>query len=220
MVAVKRLLIVSDIHGSLSNVEKLGRISRDVTIVAGDLAECGSREEAEQVLAILEEQGAPVVWVPGNCDDPSLASLGAGLNVHARSIELEGVVYAGAGGSLYTPFNTPFEYGEEELAKLLENALQDVEDGKPLILVVHTPPYGSGLDRVSSGDYVGSKVLVEYIARYKPLLVATGHIHEAWGAASVAGSLAVNPGPLAAGRYAVVEIDTSTGAARARTFRL
>jgi len=205
---VRRLLLVSDVHGALGNVEKLARVERDITIVAGDLAECGSIEETVEVLETLLEQGTPVVWVPGNCDPPEAAMMDKGYNVHARHVVLDGIVFAGAGGSLYTPFSTPFEYSDEMLAELLQEALNDAP-ALPTVMVVHTPPYASGLDQVAAGDYVGSRSLVKIIARVKPVLVATGHIHEAWGAAAAAGSLTVNPGPLAAGRYAVAEIDTS-----------
>ncbi len=201
-----RLLIVSDIHGSISRVKRLEAIRRDVTVVAGDLARCGSLQEALEILETLEAQGTPVVWVPGNCDAPETASLQKAVNIHATHRVVKGLVFAGVGGSLYTPFNTPFEYGEEELARLLEKALSGIPH-MPLVLVVHTPPYGSGLDRVSSGDYVGSRVVVETIRRHRPVLVATGHIHEAWGIACVEGSPVVNPGPLSEGRYAVADID-------------
>jgi len=222
---MKRILVISDIHGAVGRVERLERVKRHVTIAAGDLAECGSREEALEVLDRLEAQGAPTVWVPGNCDDPSLAALDKAVNVHGRRVVLDGLVYAGAGGSLHTPFGTPFEYGEDRLASILGDALRGYQAGEgPLVLVVHTPPYRSGLDRVSGGSYVGSRRLREIVAAVRPLLLATGHIHEAWGVAAVGPAVAVNPGPLAAGRYALVDIDVGHGGepsvARVRTMKL
>lgn len=218
---MQRILVVSDIHGAIKRVKALEDIRRDVTVAAGDLAECGSLEEALEVLEVLASQGAPVVWVPGNCDDPRLASLNKHYNVHGRSVRLAGLVFAGAGGSIHTPFNTPFEYSDEELASLLEKALAGVEPGSErLVLVVHTPPYRSGLDRVAGGEYVGSKSLRRVLQLYKPLLLATGHIHEAWGAAAPEGVLSVNPGPLSRGHYAVIDIDADAGVVRARLARL
>lgn len=215
-----RLLVVSDIHGAARRVERLSEVRRDVTVVAGDIAECGSREEALEILDMLAAQGAPLVWVPGNCDSPSLVDEDRHYNVHGRSARVAGLVFAGAGGSLYTPFSTPFEYGEEELARILEKALSGVKPGEPLVLVVHTPPYGSGLDRVAGGSYVGSKALVSVLRQWRPLLLATGHIHEAWGVSAVAGVAAVNPGPFSRGHYALVEIDLGQKAVRVRTLKL
>ncbi len=216
-----RLLVVSDIHGSVRKAKALEEVRRDVTVAAGDLAECGSVDEALEVLDVLASQGAPVVWVPGNCDDPRLASIDKHYNIHGRNVELAGLVFAGAGGSIHTPFGTPFEYSDEELARILEEALAGVEPGSTrLVLVVHTPPYRSGLDRVAGGEYVGSKSLRGVLQRYKPLALATGHIHEAWGVAAPEGVLSVNPGPLGRGHYAIIDIDPEAGAVRARLARL
>ena len=57
------------------------------------------------------------------------------------------------------------------------------------ILVCHQPPYGV-LDTVSGrygapkkwwGKHAGSKVILNYIRKYKPRYVFCGHIHEAKG---------------------------------------
>ena len=211
-----RILAVTDIHGSRSKARRVSELARDLTIVAGDMAD----NDYETALAILKEleDEAPLLWVPGNCDSPRLLSErgGPGRNIHGRSVEVElgdgmRVWVAGVGGSLYTPFNTPIEYGEDRLEQLLDSALQGVERGAPLIMVVHTPPYASGLDRVHGGSYVGSKVLRRYLRDYKPLLLVTGHIHESWGATAVEGVLAVNPGPLREGRYAIIELEEYSG---------
>jgi Icc-related predicted phosphoesterase len=217
---LKKLLVLSDIHGAASKAKRLEQVTRDYTIVAGDIAECGSLQEALEILDILASQGAPVLWVPGNCDDPRLASVEKEHNLHTRSVRLDGLVFAGAGGSLHTPFATPFEYGEDELRRILEQALRGVREDDPLVLVVHTPPYRSGLDRVRGGSYVGSRFLTELLEKRRPLLLATGHIHEAWGVAAPAGVIAVNPGPLASGHYALVDLDLENMVVRARTRRL
>ena len=218
---MRRLLVVSDIHGALRRVRLLEEIRRDVTVVAGDIAECGSLDEAVEILEALASQGAPVVWVPGNCDSPQLAAFDKYFNVHGKSVRLEGLVFAGAGGSIHTPFSTPFEYSDEELAAILEKALAGIEPGSErLVLVVHTPPYRSGLDRVAGGEYVGSISLRRILQRYKPIALATGHIHESWGVAAPEGVLGVNPGPLSRGHYALVEIDVDSGVVRARLARL
>ncbi len=218
-----RLLVVSDIHGAIAKARRLRDVSRDYTVVAGDIASCNSVEEAVSILEELASHGPPLVWVPGNCDSPSLLEADApGFSIHGKAVKLGEVVFAGAGGSIYTPFGTPFEYSDEELASILEKALSSVGDSSHLALVVHTPPYGSGLDRVRGGEYVGSRRLRELLAKAspKPFMLATGHIHEAWGAACVEGVTAVNPGPLEAGRYALVEYDPGVKAVRVRLAKL
>ncbi|NOZ89283.1 MAG: hypothetical protein GXO15_05095 [Crenarchaeota archaeon] len=223
MAAMTRLLIVSDIHGALGKAKRLEDVSRDVTVVAGDIAECGSVEEAVEILETLASQGGELVWVPGNCDSPKLLEAEApGVNVHGRAASVEGLVFAGAGGSIYTPFNTPFEYDDATLEKLVSQALSQAPEGSPVVLVVHTPPHSSGLDRVAGGEYVGSRALRRILAAEagRLLLLATGHIHESWGVASVEGVAAVNPGPLNAGRYALAEYDPEAGVLRVRLAKL
>ena len=48
------------------------------------------------------------------------------------------------------------------------------------ILVTHGPPRGV-LDRVVSGERVGSSALADAVARVRPRLHVFGHIHEARG---------------------------------------
>ncbi|HIQ24124.1 MAG TPA: YfcE family phosphodiesterase [Pyrodictium delaneyi] len=163
--------------------------------------------------------------MPGNCDSLELArvSIANAECIHMKVYKFRELVLAGIGGSIYTPFSTPFEYSEEEysrmLAKLKEEIKKNSNNGK-VVLVSHTPPYMSGLDRVRGGEYVGSPSLRKLVAETRPLLVVVGHIHEAWGVASVEGVLAVNPGPLKAGRYAIADIDTVKNIVRVRLARL
>lgn len=219
-----RLLVVSDVHAVMRHVRALRDVKRDITVVAGDLASCGSLEEARSVLEELVSQGPPVVWVPGNCD--TRETLGLSLDnaylVHERVVELEGLVFTGLGGSIYTPFNTPFEYSDEELGARLAPLLEKIGEEKmgSTILVVHNPPYRSGLDLVRGGEYVGSKKLRELVAKYQPRLLLTGHIHEASGVTNIGRTLLVNPGPLQRGHYALVLIDVENSVYVARLKKL
>ncbi len=219
-----RLLVLSDIHGSLRRVKSLQDISRDITIVAGDLASCGSLDEARRVLKELVDQGPPVVWVPGNCDTPKTLELSIdnAFLVHAQAVEMKGLVFTGFGGSIYTPFNTPFEYSDEELGSSLAQVLESIGEKQMsrTVLVVHNPPYRSGLDLVRGGEYVGSKRLRELVERYQPRLLLTGHIHESPGVTNLGKTLAVNPGPLERGNYALVLVDPDSGVFVARLRKL
>ncbi len=219
-----RLLVVSDIHAAMRHVRALRDIKRDITVVAGDLASCGSLEEARSVLGELISHGPPVVWVPGNCDTKE--TLGLGLSntylVHERIVELKGLVFTGFGGSIYTPFNTPFEYSDEELGVSLAPLLEKIGEKRmrSTVLVVHNPPYKSGLDLVRGGEYVGSKKLRELVEKYQPRLLLTGHIHEAPGVTNMGRTLLVNPGPLQRGHYALVLIDAENNVYVARLKKL
>lgn len=218
-----RILVVSDIHGAISNVKTLRGVEFDLAVIAGDLAD-GNIDKAISILDEFIRQSSNIVWIPGNTDDPRLLDLkGIGMNIHGKLVSIDEFLFVGVGGSLYTPFNTPIEYSEEELVRVLYQGLKDYErksSSDRLIIVSHTPPYMSGLDRIRGGTYVGSKALRKILAEYKPLLLATGHIHESWGTSSVESVLSVNPGPLASRRYSLIEVDRDSEVVRVRLYKV
>ena len=67
----------------------------------------------------------------------------------------------------------------------IEEELQEITRAN--IWVVHTPPFGGGLDTVGGdvaagirrGEHVGSKAVSQAIERLQPVLTLHGHIHEA-----------------------------------------
>jgi Icc-related predicted phosphoesterase len=71
----------------------------------------------------------------------------------------------------------------------------------------HAPPAGTACDRLAGGEHVGSTVIRAFVEREQPDIVLCGHIHESRGIDAIGRSRIVNPGPVAAGHYAVVEID-------------
>ncbi len=203
------LLAVSDIHGKIRHIPKLVQVKRDITLVAGDLTHFGSVDEAYSILKELRSQGPPVVFVPGNCDPRELLELSwdeEGIfNAHCRCVEIAGVKVFGIGGSNITPFSTLIEFGEERIAEMLERGVECVGNGSG-ILLTHVPPYGTKLDRAMGTLHVGSKALHNFIKSRKPIVCVCGHIHESRGVDNIDSVVAVNPGPLARGYYAIVEV--------------
>jgi Icc-related predicted phosphoesterase len=70
------ILAIADIHGAVSQVRAvLAREEQfDLILIAGDLTHCGSRKDAEAVLAPLRERGKPLFAVPGNMDPAGVAA--------------------------------------------------------------------------------------------------------------------------------------------------
>ena len=96
-----------------------------------------------------------------------------------RSLESKaGVVkFAGLGYSNITPFHTPGEYTEEEIAE----ALASFGAIEPLYAVVHFPPYNTKLDEYAPGKHAGSPALRTWVERVQPIFLFCGHIHETAG---------------------------------------
>ncbi len=49
------------------------------------------------------------------------------------------------------------------------------------MLICHTPPKGTALDRAGEGKHFGSEAMREFIEREQPKYFYCGHIHEAAG---------------------------------------
>ena len=82
-----------------------------------------------------------------------------------------------------TPFHTPGEYSEPELAERL-GRFGELE---PLVLVCHAPPQGTALDQVRPGLHAGSAAVREFIENRQPAYFFCGHIHEAEGKTAMLG---------------------------------
>lgn len=174
-----KLLIFSDIHGDKAALEKLMAIDADYYFAAGDLANWG--RGLDQMGPILQKRAEAMYVMPGNHeseDDISHFCDQYGFHkFHGQAIPIEGYTVAGLGYSNPTPFNTPGEYSEQEIAERLEK----FSGHDPLILICHAPPRNTRLDRAGEGQHFGSQAVRDFIERQQPVRFYCGHIHEAAG---------------------------------------
>jgi Icc-related predicted phosphoesterase len=175
-----KILLFSDIHSDLAALSRLMAIDADVYFCAGDLVNWAKGLDAAG--EILQQRAGKVWMIPGNHESAGAVAAFCeryGLEaMHGRSVEIAGVHIAALGYSNPTPFDTPGEYSEEELARRLE----PFAGLDPLVLVCHCPPRDTALDRVREGAHFGSTAIREFIERVQPRLFFCGHIHEAHGA--------------------------------------
>lgn len=156
----------------------------------------GGNDDRSDVLDVLSEgEWSSTVWCEGR----------------AVAVDDQHVMVS-CGYSNPTPWKTPREVGEEELARIIATAVAPVEDFTNAIFNFHPPPHRSMLDTcplldestdpptpVARGGVVvqtdaGSTAVREAIERHQPLLGLHGHIHEARGVATIGRSTCVNPG--------------------------
>ena len=83
----------------------------------------------------------------------------------------------GMGYSNPTPFDTPGEYDEGELARRLARFAVL----RPQTLVAHAPPFGTDLDEAAPGLHFGSTAVRDYVDAHQPAYCFCGHIHEGAG---------------------------------------
>ena len=147
-----------------------------------------------------------MICVPGNHDPYDIidAFEEYDVNLHGKVRKVCGETFAGWGGAL-SPFNLAFEPTEEETKAGLEEMARKI--GKDFILILHNPPKDTKLDRIISGEHVGSPAEREFIENTQPKLVITAHIHEASGEDRIGKSVLFYPGPFYAGRYGVVTVE-------------
>ena len=181
-----KLLIFSDIHSDVRALEKLVETEADYYFCAGDVVSFA--RGFERVGPILARRADRMYVLPGNHEsDENIATFCRDFGLHdfhGQTLELAGHHIAGLGYSSPTPFNTPGEYSEEELAR----RLQPFASLKPLVLICHAPPRGTGLDRIREGLHGGSQSIRDFIDQHQPVHVFCGHIHEAEGVVEQIGS--------------------------------
>jgi uncharacterized protein len=151
---------------------------------------------------------------PGNDDplfvDDVLGSSPIVVNPDGRLVELPGgFPMISVGYSNRTPWDSPRELGEEDLAALIDREVAKLADPSRAIFNLHVPPKDTPIDQAVALDRefrpvmrggspyitgVGSSAVRDAIATYQPMLSLHGHIHESRGEARIGRSLALNPG--------------------------
>jgi Icc-related predicted phosphoesterase len=150
--------------------------------------------------------------MPGNDDefeiDPVLDSARV-ENPDGRVVRIGDVQLLSCSWANPTPWSSPREEGEGELADRLAGIAADLDPELPAIFNLHVPPFDSGLDTAPQidGDLgvvttagqpnlipVGSKAVRELIEERRPILGLHGHIHECRNAVKVGTTVCINPG--------------------------
>jgi Icc-related predicted phosphoesterase len=174
-----RVLVFSDIHGDARALERIVATPADLYIAAGDLSTF--ERGLDRMGDILRPLGERCWVLPGNHEThqttQELCRKFGFVDFHRQVRTLGGLPWAGLGYSNPTPFNTPGEYTEEEIAA----ALVAFDGLEHLHLVVHFPPHGTALDEVRRGQHAGSAALRRWVERARPRWLFCGHIHECAG---------------------------------------
>jgi Icc-related predicted phosphoesterase len=196
--------------------DELQRLSDDPEALSARFHEVMLARLREWV-ELAEERLGPteleVVFVPGNDDEFNVDEVLATTRTIAAP---EGqVIRVGDGAhemlnlawSNHTPWDTPRECSEEDLADKIRTLAEQIEDMDRAIFNIHVPPYGTGLDsapeleegtKLKRGGAitgpVGSTAVRDAILEYQPLLSLHGHIHESRGTQKLGRTVSINPG--------------------------
>jgi hypothetical protein len=176
---MSRLLVFSDIHNDARALERLMAVDADYYFAAGDLVSWG--RGLDKMGEIMKPRAGRVYVLPGNheteADIAAFCARFGFVNFHGGTVQVGEMQVGGLGYSSPTPFDTPGEYSEEEMAE----RLTEFEKLDNLAMVCHTPPLDTALDRVHEGLHAGSSAVRDFIERVQPAHFFCGHIHEAEG---------------------------------------
>ena len=155
----------------------------------------------------------PCVITPGNDDplaiDPVLEAAERIMCPEREVVALGPIQLASLGNTNRTPWDTPREFEEAELAVQIDAILDGADAEASLVLNFHCPPHDSGLDTAAKLDAelrpvvvsgaamqipVGSTAVREAIVQYRPTVGLHGHIHESAGVWRCGPSTCLNPG--------------------------
>jgi Icc-related predicted phosphoesterase len=175
-----RILAFSDLHGDQSLIDRVKRESKgcELVLCCGDITPAhGKTIDAGRRIGKLDVR---VLAVPGNFELPNdmrtLCKELGWTDLHGKSFEINGIVFAGCGGGNVGPFRTPYELSEQEFSELLDK----LDTSKPFVLVSHCPPKGF-VDEPRQGLHVGSESIRKFVEEKQPILQFCGHIHESGG---------------------------------------
>jgi len=199
-----RSIVVSDIHAKTSTAELVNKAAEkydaDNVLILGDITHFGPAGLAVDYISSIKRT---VYAIPGNCDPLNLPEVisKVAMDMHGKAVTVDGIKIVGLGGSNPTIFDTPFEMPEDKIFSVLDPLCRNVT-----ILMVHAPAFGH-LDEIPNGMHVGSESIKKITDRHRPLVVLSGHIHEARGIKEHNGTLFVNPGAAKEGYAALLTVE-------------
>ena len=153
----------------------------DVVIVSGDLTDHGAAEEYVWFRELLAPLRSPVYVIPGNHDDRGrMQALFGAKGTHAMSEFMQYVVDAGPLRLIALDTVKPGSDAGElcaERLRWLDERLAEAP-AKPTLIVMHHPPFATGLDVLDALGLSGAEAFGAIVARHPQIeRVVAGHIH-------------------------------------------
>jgi Icc-related predicted phosphoesterase len=160
----------------------------------------------------LAGRGIKAFVCPGNDDQfevDGILDAAPGVELaEGRVVDIDGFQMASTGWSNITPWHTYREEPEDVLYGRIMRAASGITVGpERVILNLHCPPFGSGIDDAPgvnedlspkhgghAAEPVGSTAVRRAIEEISPTLSLHGHIHEARGHTRIGRTLSINPG--------------------------
>jgi Icc-related predicted phosphoesterase len=175
-----KIIALADLQGQGPKIDPMLIPDGDLLLIAGDLTSWGTVKELKACntwLGLLHYKYKVIV---GGNHDMGLED-GIGKQIFTNAIYLENELINIEGINIWgspvnemneIPWFRAFSNNQQELCEMIPKGLD--------ILLTHGGPY-MVLDRVITGEHVGSKPILEAIMKTKPRYHIFGHIHESYG---------------------------------------
>ena len=226
LAAFTRSVEVPGFYWQVMGREEYEAAEADPLAIIGLFQDQASRRLAAWI-GLAEERlrgtGVRLYLTGGNDDDPTvLQELDRSDGEHVvacegRIVDLDGEhTMITVGLSTVTPWDTPREATEEEIAEAIERSVGNVPDVERCVFNLHCPPKDTPIDTCllldttnlapgelprpvrRGGRFVttggGSVAVREAISRYQPVVGLHGHIHESLGRFRLGRTPCFNPG--------------------------
>ncbi|MBI2217871.1 MAG: phosphodiesterase [Candidatus Rokubacteria bacterium] len=154
----------------------------DLILATGDLADGGARDEYRRLRRLLEPLSAPVYLVAGNHDDrAALVSEFSDHRYLPRTGEFLQYTFD-AGDLRVVVMDTviPGKVGGEVCSERLGwlSARLGEARNRPTVVVMHHPPFETGIEFMDGYGFEGGEALGELIAKHPNVeAVLAGHLH-------------------------------------------
>ena len=176
-----KILATGDIHADKNLAKKLADKAEkeqvDLIILNGDIVE---EHKTEGILGYFAQKNKKLLILPGNHETIAttdfLAELYGATNLHSHAIKHKDIGIFGFGGANVglTTFT------EEDTFKNLKKAHNKIKDKKTRIMVTHSPPSNTLMEKFSN-FVTGSEAVKKAVDELQPDILICGHIHEAEG---------------------------------------
>ncbi|MBP8976690.1 MAG: metallophosphoesterase family protein [Bacteroidetes bacterium] len=204
------ILAISDIHNAENQLSKILNSTRkyDCVLVAGDFTTHGSIDDVKRELSKIQKIAPKIYAVAGNMDSCTIDSwlVQEGYGLHGKGVYISDFGICGVSAAPISILRTPYELDEDILFDTLQSGWKMIQDLPLKVVLAHTPPFGTKVDKTRTGIHVGSKTLRSFIEKNKPDLYICGHIHEARGIETIGKTTVVNCGAVADGFFSLIEI--------------
>ncbi len=204
-----KIVVIGDIHNSFDLIKPMREdlVSADLILLTGSITVYGGRAEAERVIGPLRLVNPNVMAVIGRLDNESVLEYIElkDISLHGRAKIIDGLGIYGIGGGRISLFRNPSEFSEREFSELLNEAYNYVKDVKYTILLSHTPPINTKLDRTARGEHIGSKAIRSFIFKYPPNILISDQMQgmpkkDLFGITNI-----ISPGNLESGGYLIID---------------